>query len=575
MKHPDYDIEFKPAIARYDWDQTYDVLEFVHLPQGFSGLMDMVNIPCYELMAIDRYTPYDYLWAEEYSDYVYNFLKQFNFSPHNSIQQRALQDESGQSIKDENNNFIIVPKFEFTGDKYSKTAEYPVTLTKGKYKLTCLINQGWKDGIIGSITTLNQAHYAFTLDETTEVDLNQIIDHWCKDSYGDSQFCINSLVLSKFNGSQWQSVAVDAPPFLFYQDIANYWGEVSQALLQYFDDVFNNHIEYFSNHFPDSSIYPLRHYLSKIYVFASYGRNGFQWYFNNFIRTNIADGYPSLYLNDPKLIGNYQYTFDQIPLMNNCYLQYANNNYWDIVGENLTDKGFICQGALSFAIHQKAGNKYAPFLPLYRRPNNNINNINENVVFSRKNYLWLGFDIDYINSLYPYIFTKIPNICSSVEFNYFITIFRIELKQYMRIKLIDSCFSTYRDMAEIEEIHPYDPFMAENVELYIKNRVFSQQEWEDLYNYDLMPDTEYLDYLLQTKAQTEENMVDSVRLKEIHACLGAGEFAYYDNNGNPTPYVMHIARNIDFLMKSFGIYYNPDGSIQSVVLNPAPPESDP
>lgn len=37
MKHPDYpDIDFKPAIARYDWDQTYDVLEFVYLPQGFS-----------------------------------------------------------------------------------------------------------------------------------------------------------------------------------------------------------------------------------------------------------------------------------------------------------------------------------------------------------------------------------------------------------------------------------------------------------------------------------------------------------------------------------------------------------
>jgi hypothetical protein len=100
-----------------------------------------------------------------------------------------------------------------------------------------LINQGWKDGVIGSITPLNQAHYAFILNETTEVDLNQIIDHWCIDSYGDSQFCINSLVLSKLNGSQWQSVAVDAPKFLFYQDIEEYWGEVSDELLQYFDDM--------------------------------------------------------------------------------------------------------------------------------------------------------------------------------------------------------------------------------------------------------------------------------------------------------------------------------------------------
>lgn len=70
-------------------------------------------------------------------------------------------------------------------------------------------------------------------------------------------------------------------------------------------------------------------------------------------------------------------------------------------------------------------------------------------------------------------------------------------------------------------------------------------------------------------------MVDSIRIKEIHACLGASEFAYYDNNGNPTPYNMHIARTLDLLAKSFGIYYNPDGTLQSVLLNPAPPESPP
>lgn len=71
-------------------------------------------------------------------------------------------------------------------------------------------------------------------------------------------------------------------------------------------------------------------------------------------------------------------------------------------------------------------------------------------------------------------------------------------------------------------------------------------------------------------------MPDSVRIKEIHACLGAGEFAYYrDANGNLQPYVMHLARNLDFLIKSLGIYYNPDGSIQSVVVNPTPPTPSP
>ncbi|PHV63195.1 hypothetical protein [Cyanobacterium aponinum] len=97
VKHPDYDIDFKPAIARYDWDQTYDVLEFVYLPQGFHRL-GFYGIPAFELMAIERYTPYNYLWADQYSDKLFNFLKTFNFSPHNSIDNRYLKDETGIHI---------------------------------------------------------------------------------------------------------------------------------------------------------------------------------------------------------------------------------------------------------------------------------------------------------------------------------------------------------------------------------------------------------------------------------------------------------------------------------------------
>lgn len=112
--HPDFnvanghhtDVEFKPAIARYDWDQTYDVLEFVYLPQGFSQLMDLCGIPAFELMAIDRFTPYRYRWAEQYSDVVYEFLKAFNFSPHSSINKRLLSDENGVIL-----NFELHPLY--------------------------------------------------------------------------------------------------------------------------------------------------------------------------------------------------------------------------------------------------------------------------------------------------------------------------------------------------------------------------------------------------------------------------------------------------------------------------------
>lgn len=65
-------------------------------------------------------------------------------------------------------------------------------------------------------------------------------------------------------------------------------------------------------------------------------------------------------------------------------------------------------------------------------------------------------------------------------------------------------------------------------------------------------------------------------IQEIHACLGAGEFAYYDNNGTLTPYQMHIARNIDYLMKTFGLYYNPDGTLMSITTDVAiPPPNNP
>ncbi len=67
-------------------------------------------------------------------------------------------------------------------------------------------------------------------------------------------------------------------------------------------------------------------------------------------------------------------------------------------------------------------------------------------------------------------------------------------------------------------------------------------------------------------------MGDSIRIKEIHACLGAGEFAYYtDDNGDLQPYYMHMARNLDYLCKAFGLYYKPDGTLMDIRSNVTPP----
>lgn len=59
-------------------------------------------------------------------------------------------------------------------------------------------------------------------------------------------------------------------------------------------------------------------------------------------------------------------------------------------------------------------------------------------------------------------------------------------------------------------------------------------------------------------------MVDSIRIKEIHAMLGAEEYAYYDNNGTPEPRVTSAGWYLERIARALGISYHPDGKIMSV-----------
>lgn len=55
-------------------------------------------------------------------------------------------------------------------------------------------------------------------------------------------------------------------------------------------------------------------------------------------------------------------------------------------------------------------------------------------------------------------------------------------------------------------------------------------------------------------------MVDSIRIKEIHACLGARDFAFSDPTVG-TPIYMNLGRKIDLLCKAFGLMFDSDGNI--------------
>lgn len=54
-------------------------------------------------------------------------------------------------------------------------------------------------------------------------------------------------------------------------------------------------------------------------------------------------------------------------------------------------------------------------------------------------------------------------------------------------------------------------------------------------------------------------------IQEIHACLGASEFAYSDNKADPPiPVYMHIARKVDYIAKALGVNFDLTGKIMSV-----------
>jgi hypothetical protein len=103
----------------------------------------------------------------------------------------------------------------------------------------------------------------------------------------------------------------------------------------------------------------------------------------------------------------------------------------------------------------------------------------------------------------------------------------------------------------------------ENHDNYISFELWTESEYENLYNYGIISDSDYLIYLQNLKIQVQNNMVDSVRVKEIHSCLGASEFSYI-NNDPTTPIYMHMARKVDYIAKALGIAFNGDGSIMGI-----------
>ena len=522
IKHPDYDIDFKPAIARFDWDQTYDVLEFVYLPQGFSQLMDLCGIPAFELMAIDRFTPYRYRWAEEYSDKVYGFLKAFNFSPHNSINQRLLTDESGALIKDDNGNNITIPNFTLENTQAYSYDPILANFGAGKYQITGLIYQGWQEGLIGSIHTINQAFAEFTLAENTQIDLNQFIwDRWLKDTYAQqgnsNRFCSNSIVISRLsNNGNWVNYTpsfTSKPTWLLFDDITTYFNNVKQQLINYFQTVHNGFIGYFTGILtPDKTIYPLQNYLKNKSAPIQMGMIGTSfprtWYFLNLesnttphfeITSSLID-IDRVQIPNMKDLLNVTYTFDNFKSLTSiCSLTRANNNKWK-TGTDYNNLG-INKYNLRFNIHGALGaiNGGKKLYISYPQGNQFISdddyNNYEDVIFARINLFPENLRVSRYQFYYPKTWN---NYEKTISYNFFTNV----ENNIFQINVSNSCYETER-IGNLIDITPHYTPYSYATNIYVNYSIFSYNDWEQLYNEVSQPDQEYLDYLLQLKQQKE------------------------------------------------------------------------
>lgn len=491
MKHPHYpDIDFKPAIAEIDWDQTHDVLRFNYLPAGFGRV---AGIPCYPVMAIHRFSPYKYRWAEQYSDKVYYFCKTFNFSPHNSIEKRLLKDQDDYYFFDltghpqyqgewqENQNYnigdvvewqgnyyqaltlinppvalpypwvvnniishgdsaywrvmryyhsdLISKKFlyaRYEGQLYLSLVDSPVggfennptewlkigvvipefvpskqpnnkpilaKFKEGYYEITMIIDEREQPATRGSAVTLSQAFWSFSLEKEEIIDIQKLIKHFCEDDSGIRFFCANSVVISRKENNilvDYTPEFEEEPLWLLYNDINQYFSNITNELINYFQVMFEFYKQYYRRVFfkpyynynniiqyipKIPNVLPLQGFLKNIGV-------------NYFIDMGTSKELPENYnyysigdwlLDNPKestgflaIAGSLGYgdgsnieisdffiDYDLFPafLRNDCFLNRANNNWVKTANNVYSDLGNVPD-----YVHFKGVNEYNLYL---------------------------------------------------------------------------------------------------------------------------------------------------------------------------------------------------------------------
>lgn len=680
--HPEYlDIEFKPSIAQFDWDQTYDVMGFPYIFSSAENLMKSLNLPVVGggfALLIDRFTPFLYPWADEYSTKYYNFLKKFNFTPLNSIGQRIIRKNLTQEI------LAVIPPFNYDGDIYDKNAEYLIDLEKGKYCLTFLVSHPFSltmgtDLVNPSFLrnlgayVVHQATVLFFVTSDRQINLNKIINSKVKDDYllytlktaqngreidtdlenatnivsnTDSMFCVNSLVLSKYSEEKkWVKQTLQLPIYMAYDTIDDYFGQIETKLEQYFSDIYSEY-----NTIDDGTGLPV------VYPLGQYPSNLTKNTKPKLLQAN--NNLNNLPINYQYYESDYQVTLSEFPqhYKDYCYLHYANNNKWK-TGEIKADLGFNHRyhvldfprtrwisplgelADIEFNLRRNPQNtstdRTVNFANILRFPMPSIigatggmvghttvarrdlipntfllfrQNLfgrsiyyGNNAFAERTGWQWISqVQQDYtllvtqehttepvtqgniitrysdlVRQIYTgnisyerkfetggaYVSETLPTL-SEINFENIST--RTQVNTETGGQQPGLVTGTVKDLSII------DDFAGSTVDinLYSSNQLTALMD-----NFYSLSDNELVTRIKKYYEDNERwliTMVDSVRIKEIHAMLGAAEYAL-DQNGDPV--YMSIARNVDLLAKALGINYNPDGTKLEVDLN-NPPQAD-
>ena len=658
VQHPDYPIEFKPALASADYDQTYDLIFTQHLPRGLFHLWAYCRLPCFEFLLVDRFAPLDGKWADNWSTQFYLFLTTFNFCPFNEIpnvnQGNPMFWRSNELDNPDINDYPPLPPLSFS-NRFNIFQDYFVTLPAGKSRLSFLNFEGNANVFfvsneynpVGS-RVLNRVQIDFDFSTETEIRLNDYLFEINREDSNSRGFVANSLVFERFETGSNPEWVVFEPEginndFFLYSDISSYFNYVKGKVTEYIDDNSSEQLRLSPSGdraYASSNCLPLGHYIkSKSLNFRMEVRPiNFSTHFP--IPQQITtQPFPSHYRNHHGLIfannnkwgGEVKSDFGVTPVPTPEGVRYQLGllleNYVRAIGqEDLSKRDRLNDGTLDHYsgshdcdpnVSYDFGFKLRDYSNFSEFQERMLDDIGENaepswIQIVRDN--WCDLFGDYYR--YPFTgsnsriylsltayerersnsswtlstyysgywedsrgsFYKLSEL-NSLVLNQAVmgvnAVNQLEIYRYYKIKFYFGAWHEIPTM-EFEEVQTTNEFKRLNnvVEIdtedysdinevvTLDRTVFNASDLETSFRNDEISDSDYIPILQTLIEERLDQLVDSLRVKEIHATLNANKWAYAENDVDISG--QSLGDKLDLLCKAMGVAFNRDGEIISI-----------